>query len=113
MSVYINNTVLAVQPTTLREFKIPIQTDQQAIQGNLSRNKIGEKKGAEMEFTIMSPSDYQTLINYFTTGSGVYYYNDSSSYGSFAFSGLPLYQEDAYVPGSSLFRPLKVTLREM
>lgn len=113
MTVRINNSELNTQPTTLIEKKLQIQTDQVAIDGSMTRNRVGEKKQSEMQFTIMSPSDYQTVVNNFTTGSGVYYSNDQSSYGTFAFSGLPLFDEDAYVPGSSLYRPLSVTIREI
>ena len=113
MSVYINSNALPVQPTSLNEYYIQIQTDQTSINGSMTRNRIGQKRGVEMEFTIMQPSDYQTIINYFTTGSGVYYSNDQSSYGTFTFSGLPFFAEDVYVQGGSLYRPLKVTLREV
>lgn len=113
MGVSINNTELSIQPSLLKEYKIQIQTDQEAILGNISRNRIGEKKAVDMEFPILSPADYVALINYFTTGSGVYYSNDASSYGTFSFSGLPLYQEGEYVKGASLFRPLTVTIREI
>lgn len=113
MPVNINNNPLNVQPSLLAERYIQIQTDQMSINGAMARNRMGQKKQAEMEFTIMSPSDYQTTMNYFTTGSGVYYSNDQSSWGTFTFSGLPMFEENAYVQGSTLYRPLKVTIREI
>jgi hypothetical protein len=112
VTVRINNNALLVQPTGLGESLIQIQTDQMSINGSLTRNRINQKKQADMNFTIMSPADYQTTVNYFTTGSGVYYSNDQSSYGTFTFSGLPSFSESQYVPGASLFRPLTVTIRE-
>lgn len=113
MAVSINNTSLNIQPTTLSESYEQIQTDQVSINGGMTRNRVGQKKRADMEFTIMAPSDYQTVVNYFTTGSGVYYSNNTSSWGTFSFSGLPLFSESAYVPGASLYRPLRVTIREI
>lgn len=113
MSVSINNNPLNVQPSLLNEYYEQIQTDQMSILGNMARNKLSQKKHADMEFTIMSPSDYQTVINYFITGSGIYYSNDQSSYGTFTFSGLPLFSEQPYVQGASLYRPLKVSIREI
>lgn len=111
--ISINNSALPVQPTVLIEKNVQIQTDQTSINGSMTRNRIGQKKSVYMGFAIMSPNDYQTTVNYFTTGSGIYYSNDQSSYGTYTFSGLPLYDEDEYVPGASLFRPLQVTIREV
>jgi hypothetical protein len=114
MSISINNTLLNNQPSFLREYLLQIQTDQTSLNGSMTRNRIGQKKVSEMTFSIMSPADYQVLINYFTTGSGVYYYNDATDYGSvFAFSGLPTFQENPYTQGSSLYRDFQVTIREI
>lgn len=113
MSIFINGVVLPIQPTTLTERYIQIQTDQMSINGGMARNRIGQKAQAEMEFTIMQPSDFQTIVNYFTTGSGVTYLNDQSKYGTLSFSGLPTYSEDVYVQGASLYSPLKVTIRQV
>lgn len=112
MSIYINNNLLAIQPSNLREYYTQIQTDQMSINGSMTRNRIGQKKVAEMTFPILQPSDVQTIIGYFTTGSGVYYYNNASKYGYLAMSGLPMYEEGDYVAGASLYSPLKVTIRE-
>jgi hypothetical protein len=113
--IYINGNALNIQPTILLEELLQIQTDQVSINGSMTRNRIGMKKRSTMEFTIMSPSDYQTLIGYFSTGSGIYYSNDTSSYtgGVLSFSGLPNFEEGEYVPGSTLYRPLKVVIREI
>lgn len=113
MAVSVNGSALPVQPTTLNESYIQIQTDQTSINGGMTRNRVGQKKQADMEFTIMQPSNYQTIINQFTTGSGVYYSNDQSSWGTFTFSGLPSFSESAYVPGTTLYRPLVVNIREV
>jgi hypothetical protein len=115
MSIYINGVILANQPTVLVESLIQLQTDQEAILGNMTRNRLGQKKQSDMTFAILQPSDYQTLIANFTTGSGVVYLNDQSDYsgGIMTFNGLPTFQESAYVQGSSLYRPFQVTIREI
>jgi hypothetical protein len=81
----------------------------------MTRNRLGQKKACDMTFAILQPSDYQTLISNFTTGSGVIYLNDQSDYsgGSFTFNGLPTFQESEYVQGGSLYRAFQVTLREI
>lgn len=115
MTIFINNLSLPNQPSTLFESLVQIQTDQKSINGSLTRNRLGQKKQSAMTFSIMSPSDYQTLISQFTTGSGVYYYNDQSDYagGILSMSGLPTFQESAYVKGGSLYRQFDVTIREI
>ena len=115
MSVYINNAILGTQPTLLAEELLQIQTDQISIAGAMTRNRIGSKKQSTMTFPIMQPSDYQALLTNFSTGSGVYYYNDQSNYtgSTLAMSGLPSFTESEYIPGSSLYRPFKVVIREI
>ncbi len=115
MTVSINNVALNNQPILLKENLLQIQTDQMSINGSMARNKIGQKKMADMQFTILSPADYQTLIANFTTGSGVYYSNNASDYsgGLLTFSGLPTFSESEYVQGGSLYRSFQVSLREI
>lgn len=115
MTVSINNSSLNNQPSVLKEYLIQIQTDQMSINGGMTRNRIGQKKAVEMTFPILSPADYQTVIAYFTTGSGVYYSNNASDYSgsTFAFSGLPLFNESEYVQGGSLYRQFQVSIREI
>ena len=115
MTVSINNSALPNQPSVLKESLLQIQTDQESINGSMTRNRIGQKKLVDLTFAIMSPSNYATYIGYFTTGSGVYYYNNASDYtgGTFAMSGLPSFQESEYVQGGSLYRAFQVTIREI
>lgn len=115
MTVSINNSALNNQPATLKESLLQIQTDQISLNGSMTRNRIGQKKIAEMQFTIISPADYQGLIANFTTGSGVYYSNNASDYAGsvFSFSGLPTFSESEYVQGGSLYRAFQVTIREI
>lgn len=115
MSIYINGNLLGTQPSTLTEELLQLQTDQEAIDGTQRRNKYGQKKKAIMEFSYLAPSDYQTLLGRFSTGSGVIYYNDASNYtgGICTFSGLPTFSESSYVPGASLYRPFTVSIREI
>lgn len=115
MSIYIGGQLLGTQPSDLNEESLPIQTDKEAIDGTMRRYHVNQKKRATMVFPYMPPADYQSLISKFTTGSGVYYYNDQSNYtnGVFSFSGLPSYSESSYVPGASLYRPFSVVIREI
>src|ERR1035437_5816769 len=115
MSAYINGTILNNQPTQLKEYLIQIQTDQTSINGGMTRNRIGQKKCAELTFAILSPADYQTLIALFTSGANVVYLNDASDYagGTLTYNGLPTFAEDVYEQGASLYRPFQVTLREV
>ena len=115
MSVAINNNALPTQPTMVKEEYIQIQSEQMALDGSMTRNKLGQKRQASISIPYMSPSDYQTALAYFTTGSGVYYSNDKSNYtgGVFAFSGLPFFSESEYVQGGTLFRALDIRIREI
>lgn len=114
MAVAINHSDLSPQPSQLIERKIQIQTDQVAIDGSLQRNRIGEKKESVLTWKNILASDFQTINNNFTTGSGVYYNNPTSKYGTFTFSGMPyIEQESEYVPGSSLLTDYTVRIREI
>jgi hypothetical protein len=116
MSIYINGSVLGTQPSILNEEDMPLQTDQEAIDGTTRRNKNGQKKRSTMHFPDMPPADYRNLKNQFVTGSGVIYYNDASNEtptGIFTFSGLPTYTENPYLPGASLYRDFDVVIREI
>lgn len=113
MSVKFNG-VLVPQPTVLTERLVQVQSENYSINGSLQRNRIGQKKEAALEYTYLTPSGYQQLIGYVTTGSGFSYSNDASNYtgGLFTFSGLPFFEESDYVRGGSLYRKLKVRIRE-
>lgn len=114
MSVAINGSDLSPQPSNLNERKISKQTDQEAIDGSLQRNKVGEKYEAILTWRNIDPSAFQSINNLFTTGSGVYYSNPLSKFGSLTFSGLPYVNDDSdYVPGSSLLSDYQVRIREM
>lgn len=115
MSIYINGTVAPFQPSALTEEILQIQADNQSINGSMQRNKIGQKKQATLLFQQCNPTQYQNLLVYFTTGSGVTYLNDQSNYagGLFTFSGLPAFAESQYVTGASLLRDFQVRIREV
>lgn len=114
MAISINGTTIT-DPTILTEELLQVQSENQSIAGGLQRNRIGTKKQATLEFTYLTPGQYQTLIANFTTGSGIAYVNTLSDYsgGVFTFSGLPYITEAAYVLGASLLRPFKVRIREL
>lgn len=113
--IYINGVATTAQPSSVIESLIQIQSENTSINGSMQRNKIGQKKNVDLQYPIVSPTDYQTLISYFTTGSGVTYLNDQSNYagGTLTFTGLPFFSESEYMQGSSLYRAFKVTIREI
>lgn len=114
MGVSISGNSGIPQPTILTEELVQIQAENFSISGAVQRNRIGQKKQATMQYDWLQPSDYQTLIAAFTTGSGIFYRNDQSNYsgGIFTFSGLPYFDESEYIPGASLYRQFKVRIRE-
>lgn len=119
--IQINHSDISPQPTNLKEYSIQIQTEQEAIDGAIQRNKVrsvgnpnGQKFVAELSWTYLSPAQYQTLNNQFITGSGIFYNNPASKYGTLTFSGLPFIEsEGEYVPGESLLTDYKVRIREL
>lgn len=114
-NIEINGTPLPQQPSTVLEEYLQIQTEQTSINGGMQRNKIGQKKQATLTFKDISTSSYQTMVNLFSTGSGVFYRNPLSGYagGVLTFSGLPFFEESPYEPGASLYRPFHVRIREI
>ena len=118
--ITVNSGTLARQPSKLKEYREYIQTDKQAIDGAIQRNRIrtaanplGFKYNVEMIFENISATDFQSLDALFTAGSGVNYYNPSSKYGVLSFSGLPYPDEtDDYGPGESLLTNYKVKIRQ-
>jgi hypothetical protein len=118
--ITVNSGTLVRQPSKLREYREYIQTDKQAIDGAIQRNRIrtaanplGFKYNVEMIFENITITDFQALDTYFTAGSGVNYYNPSSKYGVLSFSGLPYPDEtDDYGPGESLLTTYKVKIRQ-
>lgn len=116
MAISINGDSTVPQPQTLQELPVQIQSENTSIAGNLQRNRIGQKKQATLTYEEISASDYRKLMSYFTTGSGVIYYNDQSAEaanGIYTFSGLAYFDGGEYVPGSSLLKQsFTVRLRE-
>ena len=119
--ITINSGTLARQPSKLKEWREYVQTDQQAIDGAIQRNRVrtpsnpyGFKYNVEMTFESLNSTDYQAIDALFTSGSGVNYYNPSSGkFGILSFSGLPYPTEDGeYSPGDSLLADYKVKIRQ-
>ena len=113
--IQINGDPNTPQPSTLLEEILQIQTDNTAIDGSMQRNKINQKLQATLTYEMISPAGYQSLVNYYTSGSGVNYYNNQSDYagGVFSFAGLPTFTESEYVTGSSLYRAFQVKIRQV
>jgi len=113
------NSGVIPQPTKLREWREFIQSDSQAIDGGIQRNRIstpsnpqGFKYNVELTYNRITTAEFGTLDNLFVSGSGVNYYNPSSKYGVLSFSGLPYPEEGDYMPGESLLTSYKVRIRQ-
>jgi hypothetical protein len=109
------------QPTTARDYRINIQNDNQAIDGGMQRNRVisaanpvGYKYAVDLVWEDLGISDFQTLLGFFSSGSGVVYSNPNTKYGVLTYSGLPTVQEpDPYIPGDSLLTKFMVTIRQV
>lgn len=114
MTIYLGGQLI-VQPSILTERLVQIESENESIGGSIQRNRIGQKKEAELKWSWLAPSGYQQLVSLFTTGSGFWYSNDQSNYagGVLTFSGLAFFDEGEYVPGASLFRDFKARIREI
>ncbi len=119
--ITINGASLPKQPTLLRDYREWKQTENEALDGGMQRNRIataanpvGYKYVAEMSWDKLDPSSFNTLMGLFVTGSGVLYSNPSSKYGALTYSGLPFVEEpDPYQPGESLNATFKVRIRQV
>lgn len=115
MSVTINSDSGVAQPTEITEEYLQIQNDNMAIDGSMQRDLINKKARSTLTYGSLSPTDYQLLFGYFTSGAAVLYTNTASNYagGSLIFTGLPTITEGAYFHGTSLIRPLTVVIRQV
>lgn len=112
--ITLNGTQI-LSPSELIEDYEQIQNDRKAIDGSLSRNRLGQKKIVSMVYNNIQVSDYRNILNLVTSGSGLVYRNDLSAEpgGIFTFSGLAVFEGGKYVPGSSLLKAdFKVNIRE-
>ena len=115
------NNILVKQPTTLRDYRINIQTENYALDGGLQRNRVisaanpvGYKYAVDMEWDDLNVSDFQTLLGIVSSGSGIVYSNPATKYGSLTYSGLPFVTEpNSYIAGDSLLSTLQVTIRQI
>lgn len=119
--ITVNGNVLDPQPTRVKEYKLRNDSEQEALDQTMQRNTItspnnptGRKFVSEMIFTTITPAQFQGLEALFTVGSGVYYVNPGSKYGTLTMSGLPFVEEaEEYVPGESLLTDYKVKIRQI
>lgn len=90
-------------------------TDNISLAGNRQRNRRAKKKWALMKWTMLEPTEFQALITLFNDGDAVTFSNSDSSFGSFAFTGIPDLPLEAseYMGGGTFMRDLTVTLREV
>lgn len=109
------------QPTTARDYRVNIQTENTALDGGMQRNRIislanpvGYKYAVDLQWDDLGVSDFQTILGLVSSGSGVLYSNPSSKYGSLTYSGLPFVNEpNPYIPGDSLLTTLQLTIRQI
>lgn len=115
------NSGAILQPSKLKEYKQYTQTEKVSIDDTMQRNRIattnnpqGFKYIAELEWENVAVTDFTVLSNLFTSGSGVYYNNPGSKYGTLSFSGLPFPDDNSeYAPGESLVTSFKVRIRQI
>ncbi len=115
MAITLNGITIA-QPSAnggVKEELNQIFHQRMLVNGRLVRRFFGIKKQAALSWDALIPSDYQTLINLFTSGSAIVYANPNSGYGTFTFTGLPMHAEDVYLPGATLLRKLTVQIQEV
>lgn len=109
------------QPTTARDYRIKIQTENTSLDGTTQRNRVisannpvGYKYAADLEWQDIGGADYTTLLGLFQSGSGVVYNNPATKYGALTYSGLPYDDDpDPYIAGDSLLSTYKVTIRQV
>lgn len=103
------------QPTDVNENPVQIQTDQEAINGSLQRNRLGKKNRVVLSWPYLSPAEYQALIALFESGNAVTYSNTTSNRagGTLTFTGLPNLEQGNYYRGQHRLVPLSVTIREV
>ncbi len=115
------NSSAILQPTNVKEYKTFSQSEKTAIDDTMQRNRVtspnnpqGFKYSVELEWEHLPVSDFANLNNLFTSGSGVYYSNPGSKYGTLSFSGLPFPDDNSgYSPGESLLSSFKVRIRQI
>ena len=121
LSPILLNNVLVKQPTTARDYRINIQTENTSLDGSMQRNRvissnnpIGYKYAVDLQWNDLSVSDFQTILSIITLGSGITYSNPNSKYGSLTYSGLPFVTEpNPYQAGDSLLSTLQLSIRQI
>lgn len=114
--ISINGTALLKQPPILLEEPIPIQTDNEAVDGTTQRNYISFKWQSKMGFTYLTPAQVQAFNTLFLGNSAVTYQNTMSamiSGGTLSFSGLGTFTFGEYLRGANMFVPYTITIRQV
>jgi hypothetical protein len=109
------NNQQTMQPSTLQEYAMPIQTDVVAIDGSTQRNFQGVKYQANLSFMNLTVSGYQQIMGIINTGLAVTYSNNLSAAtgGSLSISGLVTFTPSPYVRGASLYQQLDFVVRQV
>lgn len=90
-------------------------TDNISLNLKRQRNRRGKLKFADMTWDLNTPAEMQALLDLFNEGDEVAFSNDASSFGTFAFDGIPDLPLDIgdYEGGGTYLRSLRVILREV
>lgn len=112
MAIYIDGNQIK-DPSELREEVRKIETMNVAISGAKQRQRINTKKYARMIWRLLTPEQYQDILDWAEPGDEVHYTNDLSNRGTFTFVGLPtILNEGQYLRGGTLMRDIEVEIDE-
>lgn len=103
-----NNTI--PQPSALKEELKQKVVDRTSIKGVMHRYWEAQKKQATMHFSMLSQSQYNTLMGYFANGGYPVTYTNYAS--GFSFTGFATVAEAEYIPGASMLKDMDVTIVE-
>lgn len=112
--ITINGTVVQ-DPSGYSDNYDQFLTDNRSLSLRLQRNRLGKKKVATLTWTTQTPAEQAVLLALFQEGDAVEFLNDASSFGTFAFTGIPdlPLELSEYEKGGTYLRDLTVTLREV
>lgn len=102
-------------PTNYQDGYDQYFTDNISLGLKRQRNRRGKKKFATLTWTLLTPAELNVLLGFFEDGDEVAFSNTQSSYGTFAFDGIPdlPLAISEYEKGGTYLRDLTVTLREV
>lgn len=118
--IKLNGITTNKQPTGegVREYGIPIFTDQEAINGNIKRHSGSIRWwGVDLQYKFLTVAQYTEIMDIVKSGAPVVYRNETSNKtntGILEFTGLPsIPQESSYYRGSQLLVDLSFSIRQV